>query len=212
MQTSSQDLTSRLRSGSVLAALFISVFSLGALACNQTTTVGCDEGADGGANACVCEYNGKGYPAGATFKDAEDCNDCGCQEDGTVVCTLMLCVDTCGGLNDPGCPDGQYCDFPVEAICGAADGTGICKEPSEVCEDIYQPVCGCDDKTYGNACEASGAGVSVASEGPCGGCFYNGELYEYGDSFPDADGCNQCSCTEGGLVACTLRACAPEQP
>ncbi|WP_371400269.1 hypothetical protein [Priestia megaterium] len=32
---------------------------------------------------------------------------------------------------------------------------------------MYQPVCGCDGKTYGNACQAAGAGVSVASAGAC---------------------------------------------
>lgn len=210
MQEITQGLTSRFGRGSVFAAWLVGALSFGALACHQTTTIDCDQGADGGANACVCEHKGESYAAGATFKD--DCNDCSCQEDGTVVCTLKLCLPTCGGLNDPGCPDGQYCDYPAEAICGAADGTGVCREPSEICAEIYQPVCGCDDKTYGNACEASRAQVSVLHEGPCGGCYYNGEVYELGDSFPSDDGCNQCGCSEGGLVACTLRACAPEQP
>lgn len=32
--------------------------------------------------------------------------------------------------------------------------------------------------------------------------------YKVGDTFPSLDGCNQCSCTENGIV-CTERACAP---
>lgn len=32
---------------------------------------------------------------------------------------------------------------------------------------IYAPVCGADGKTYGNACEATCAGVAIVSKGPC---------------------------------------------
>lgn len=34
-------------------------------------------------------------------------------------------------------------------------------------------------------------------------CKYDGEEYLAGDSFPAGDGCNTCTCTEGGRVACT---------
>lgn len=40
-----------------------------------------------------------------------------------------------------------------------------------------------------------------------GGCIYAGNLYPLGTSFPAADGCNTCSCGEGGVVACTLIDC-----
>jgi hypothetical protein len=75
----------------------------------------------------------------------------------------------CGGLSDPGCDDGEYCNYPVSAMCGAADGTGVCTEKPEACTLQYAPVCGCDDMTYGNACEAARAGVSVVSQGECDG-------------------------------------------
>ncbi|KAH3742316.1 hypothetical protein DPMN_049056 [Dreissena polymorpha] len=32
--------------------------------------------------------------------------------------------------------------------------------------------------------------------------------YEAGDSFPDDDGCNTCTCLRGGLVACTRMSCS----
>lgn len=74
---------------------------------------------------------------------------------------------TCGGLLGLPCDPGQYCDYPVAAQCGAADQTGECRVAPDVCADIYDPVCGCDGRTYGNACEAAAAEVSVASEGEC---------------------------------------------
>jgi hypothetical protein len=41
------------------------------------------------------------------------------------------------------------------------------------------------------------------------GCDYGGAQHAVGARFPDADGCNTCTCTEDG-VACTEMACAPQ--
>ncbi len=50
---------------------------------------------------------------------------------------------------------------------------GPCMDPAAVhrgpCTREYKPVCGCDDKTYGNLCEAWRAGVHVIARGPCSG-------------------------------------------
>jgi hypothetical protein len=73
----------------------------------------------------------------------------------------------CGGFAGLSCDEGQYCDFPKGAHCGAADRTGLCKPIPERCTKIYAPVCGCDDKTYSSACVAASNGVSVASRGAC---------------------------------------------
>ena len=36
-----------------------------------------------------------------------------------------------------------------------------------ICTMQYDPVCGCDNKTYSNACVAGCAGVKVTTKGPC---------------------------------------------
>lgn len=38
-------------------------------------------------------------------------------------------------------------------------------------------------------------------------CTYNGQTYQSGEGFKSIDGCNSCSCTETGEVACTGMAC-----
>jgi hypothetical protein len=73
----------------------------------------------------------------------------------------------CGGIAGIQCPTGQYCNYAPEAHCGAGDMSGTCAPIPEVCTQQYDPVCACGDKTYGNACSAAQAGVSVMAKGEC---------------------------------------------
>ena len=46
----------------------------------------------------------------------------------------------------------------------------VCEEniqPDCYCILVYDPVCGCNNKTYGNACEAMCAGITDYKKGEC---------------------------------------------
>jgi hypothetical protein len=56
-----------------------------------------------------------------------------------------------------------YCKF----LEGACEGRGTCEPRAGICPQIFRPVCGCDRRTYPNACVAARAGVSILHQGEC---------------------------------------------
>ena len=110
----------------------------------------------------VCGCDGKTYgsdcdrrAAGVSLFAAGAC-------DGTGV----RCVSNDGRSRE--CRSDLFCEIPPGACNNDAPSPGICTARPGGCDTVYQPVCGCDGKTYSNDCERLKAAVPKQRDGVCG--------------------------------------------
>ena len=102
----------------------------------------------------VCGCDGKTYGGG-----------CEAHKNGVSVDYEGVCK-TAGCAANVDCKAGQFCYIANGCkVTGAK--MGDCKARPNICNSLYSPVCGCDNKTYGNICEAHTKGINAAHKGTC---------------------------------------------
>ncbi len=122
----------------------------------------------------VCGCDGKTYG-----------NACAAAAAGVNIANQGACDAQAECNSNADCDDADYC-FAEEG-CGTP---GTCRTRPEICTLEFNPVCGCDGQTYGNACFAAGAGVNIARQGAC-------EIENECNTNADCDDTDYCFSEEG---------------
>lgn len=186
--------------GSCLAAVEVYWHNPATGQCEVQTYGGCGgngnrfESADACSMACggggispqpTCDYAGQTYQVGQVFPSTDGCNSCNCaagsQGEGTVICTMAACADTCSLQFDAG-----PCEASMPVYWHNPD-TGVCE---------LRSYGGCDGNAnrYATAEEC----VNACNGTPPLNCESNGVTYAPGEPLPNDGDCGGCWCDEAG--------------
>ena len=163
-------------------------------------------------DAGSCQFKGKTYKNGDTYKDA--CNTCRCVN-GRSACTLMAC---------PGCTHaGTYYNPRVNFKLDTANTCTCLGQDRIGCREMPIPglpnsICYYKGRYYNarskykkgdkcNLCTCVPGNINVCSRVNCNnpqaGCIHQGRRYGNGQKF--VDGCNACICRQNFLFCTELR-------
>jgi hypothetical protein len=105
---------------------------------------------DGLNPVCACDGNTYDSPCVATLAQQN------VEKMGSCESTGLGCIVGLLGM----CPQNMFC----KGKCG---GNGVCAPVATNCDDVDDPVCGCDGYPYPNPCVANSSSVNVKNKGEC---------------------------------------------
>lgn len=139
---------------------------------DDAATTSADDAGTPSASGGKNDGGSSGGDAGSARRDAgATSSDAGSRDAATSNEDAGPAGRTCGGFAALECSGKQFCNYepPNGQGCDGqvSDAAGVCEALPDTCSEQYEPVCGCDNRTYSNSCEAHRASVSVAKKGAC---------------------------------------------
>jgi len=164
--------------------------------------LGCSDGGmpDSGSHC----YDSKGNAVPCMASDGGT-GDAGAKDGGGTCTDANGKTVPCGMDGGSGCTYGGK-TYPLGASFLCTDGCNMC---SCTASGVVGTTKGCPDgggDAQPTCFDNLGNVIPCATDGGAQ-CVYENKVYKEGEGFPSSDGCNTCSCTAGGMIACTLRAC-----
>ena len=92
-------------------------------------------------------------------------NNCGACQAQCTLDVVPLAPIACEEVDN--CGTGEFCHLEIGVCNSESIQNGTCKKKPEACIFVMDPVCGCDENTYSNECDAQANGVSVSRKGDC---------------------------------------------